>query len=53
MVFCSWARRRTGSLKLARNGWRLMRHSMLPVELMVLSIRRVIVVDGFGEGVMA
>ncbi len=29
-----------------------MRHSMLPVELMILSMRRVIVVDGFGDGVM-
>ena len=30
-----------------------MRHSMLPVELMILSMRRVIVVDGFREGVIA
>ena len=42
-----------GSLKLARKGWWFMRHSMLPVELMILSMRRVIVVDGFGEGVIA
>ena len=53
MVFCSWARRRRGSLKLARKGWWFMRHSMLPVELMILSMRRVIVVDGFAEGVIA
>ena len=30
-----------------------MRHSMLPVELMILSMRRVIVVDGFRDAVMA
>ena len=30
-----------------------MRHSMLPVELMALSIRRVMVVDGLRGGVMA